>query len=625
MILILCVVLVVQIIGFLKFNLNLYEMSLEHSMQQVEELSVYVEKNLQLELERYIHVLEVAELELEKEETMFSEGMIDKLKNIYSISNFKVMGLSDLNGVGVDSTGASHNISYVHIREHILQDEVYISNVLKNGNETLIFIAVPLKYQGEIRGILWGKYGLEDLVEHIEFTDDGAKYVQIIDDKGNYLLSAQSPFAEEREPFFSQGTIWEELDGFEYPEGMSAEEIREKVQDGESGNFYCQEGDQGSYVSYRPLKINNWYLFSVQMEDALHAYVYRTRQIAGHFFVVLTVGLLTIFGSIYHLIYTMYKKISRQNREISTINAMFQASLQQTRNIPFAVDWKSKQVLFYSGPAMDRIRSYSFAEMKPERLVERGLLDAGSLEVYRKFYYQVFLQEKQCDPVILYSRIGEKWEWVRVSIISDRQEDNDQRIGVLEDYGEHREKDRQIKHHLDDIKKIEKKSQIDFLTGLYNREAFLEKVSAALAENTDQQEPAALLILDLDHFKEINDRMGHAMGDGVLQKTASILQTFFRKEDLVGRLGGDEFVIFVRRIGDVPAFARRIGELNHLLCRTYRKNGESVQTSASIGIVLTDEDHTAFSALYERADQAMYQVKEGGRNGYRFYSQEKSM
>lgn len=113
--------------------------------------------------------------------------------------------------------------------------------------------------------------------------------------------------------------------------------------------------------------------------------------------------------------------------------------------------------------------------------------------------------------------------------------------------------------------------------------------------------------------------MGHGMGDFVLQKTANTLCNFFRKDDIVGRLGGDEFMIFAQNIRNLTAFEQRIYELNHLLCKTYHKDGKSVSISASIGIMLTDETHRTFQALYEKADQALYQVKQAGRNGYRFY------
>lgn len=136
-ILILCVALIVSIIVFFNFNQKLYHMSLEHAMHQVEELSVFVEKNLQLEVERHIHILQVIESQLEDAETMEGQEVIDMLSKAHDISQFNMMGISDLDGNGVDSVGDRYDISYDGIRKQIQRDEVYISNVLKDNHETL--------------------------------------------------------------------------------------------------------------------------------------------------------------------------------------------------------------------------------------------------------------------------------------------------------------------------------------------------------------------------------------------------------------------------------------------------------------------------------------------------------
>lgn len=620
---ILCVTLTVQILGFSHFNERLYGMSLEHSMEQVEELSIFVEKNLQLEMDRYIHILEVIESQLDKTLPLSPHTITEHLQQAHAISGFKMMGISDLNGNGIASTGEKYNIFYEHIQEHIENDEVYISNVLKDKTEMLIFIAVPLKIDNQICGILWGKYALADIVANLDFSDTSYKYFQIIDDKGNYLLPSDNKFVLNKVSNDSPSTIWSELDTYHYSDGMSPERLYEAIQNRESGNFYLQSDGQGRYINYRPLNINNWYLFSIQAEDGLHAYVHHTREIAAHLFTLLAIGLLTIFGIIYNLIYSMYKRLVKQNSEVQAINAMFRTTLQQTRSIPFAIDKKLKQLIFYGYPTKDVIQRCSFSDINPDNMLKKGLLDPGSLGEYTKLYQSVIVRQEKCEPVVIYSRIGAAKEWIRVRIM-DADDDTEQMIGVLEDYGEQKEKEIQIENHLDDIKKIEEKSRIDFLTKLYNRETFLEKVQTALVENHANHQTGALLILDLDHFKEVNDCMGHGMGDVVLQKTANTLHNFFRRDDIVGRLGGDEFVVFAHNIRDTAAFEQRIKELNHLLCKVYHKGKQSVEVSASIGIVLTGADLSTFQMLYEKADKALYQVKQANRNGYQIYSDEMS-
>ncbi len=620
-ILILFVVLVMQIFGVMRFNQRLYGMSLEHSIQQVEELSTFVERNLYLKLDQHTDVLKIIATHLEDEELLFSDRVQERLYSLYSIVDFQLMGISDLDGKGIDCNGNQYNISYDHIRDDIEKDEVYISNVLKNGSDTLIFVAVPLKHHGEICGILWGKYPLSSIVDSMDFANDSYQYFQIIDDRGFYLIPSENKFALNQNRDFLGRPIWEELENYTYSGDMSAKKIYESIQRKESGHFHFQDGTNGRYVSYRPLKINNWYLLSVQVDEGLHDYVYRTRKISVHFFIMLTIGVVTIFGIIYNLIYTMYQKMATQNRRILAINLMLRTTLQQTKNIPFTIDHVLKQITFYGYPAEQGTQYRSFDDVKPEKVLQKGLLDPESLTQYTELYQCLIIEKKVCEPFIICTHMRGKKEWVRVRIISDNAGGTNQTIGVLEDYGEQREKDLQIETHLDDIKKIEQESKIDFLTKLYNRQAFLEEIEVALKENEQRNQIGALLILDLDHFKEVNDCLGHAMGDVVLQKTADTLLHFFRKGDIIGRLGGDEFVIFAPDIRNLSAFEPRIRDLNHLLNQEHSKDGKSVQVSASIGIMLTDSQNSTFPSLYEKADQALYQVKENGKNGYRFYSE----
>lgn len=313
---ILCTVLIVQMIVFFNFNQKLYDMSLENSMNQVEELSVFVEQNFELEVERYIHILQVIESKLEDAETMGVHGVIDTLSKTYDVSQFKMLGVSDLDGNGMDATGNPYDISYVGMREQIQHNEVYISDVLKDHQETSILIAIPLKINHEIRGIVWGRYMLVDLLENMEFTNNSHKYFQIIDDKGNYILSSNDNLALRLKHQTEDETIWDELEEYRYTDGMSAQKIHEMVQQRESGFFYFEGDGQGRYVNFRPLKINNWYLFSVQVADELHTYVNRTRQTAVHLFTIFAIGMFTVFGAIYHLTYTMYKRNIKQTRHL---------------------------------------------------------------------------------------------------------------------------------------------------------------------------------------------------------------------------------------------------------------------------------------------------------------------
>lgn len=282
------------------------------------------------------------------------------------------------------------------------------------------------------------------------------------------------------------------------------------------------------------------------------------------------------------------------------------------------VDMKQKRILLYGDMENECEKHYSLDRIHPSEMVKAGYICEEGLTQYEKLYFSI-MEEKECEPVVLPVQYGGKRGWIRSRTIINGKEKNKKIIGVLENYDEQKEKEAEIEHHLKNINKIQKASQRDFLTGVYNREGLIQNIEKALKEDKNKQGVDAFFILDLDHFKEINDFLGHGTGDQVLQNTAKILDQCFRKEDIVGRLGGDEFVLLIRRIDRIEAVHRMAKKLNESLCNTYEKDGQRIQISASIGIALGQAETESFEKLYEKADEALYEVKREQKNGYKIY------
>jgi diguanylate cyclase (GGDEF)-like protein len=153
----------------------------------------------------------------------------------------------------------------------------------------------------------------------------------------------------------------------------------------------------------------------------------------------------------------------------------------------------------------------------------------------------------------------------------------------------------------------------DSLTGLANRILFMDRLDQALARLQRHASPLALLFVDLDHFKVVNDSLGHAAGDEVLVQAAERLRRALRPTDTIARFGGDEFVILCEEAaGHVEAeeIAGRIGEA---LERPFEVGDQEVVLTASTGIVIANDTHTDAGALLRDADTAMYRAKERGR------------
>lgn len=157
----------------------------------------------------------------------------------------------------------------------------------------------------------------------------------------------------------------------------------------------------------------------------------------------------------------------------------------------------------------------------------------------------------------------------------------------------------------------------DQLTGCYNR-AFLQQHMSLLS--TRQLSNCALIYFDVDKFKQINDRLGHEMGDKVLKEIASRARDIVRKDDLVVRLGGDEFVILFEDIASEEQFAPQVQRLLEAFAEPVQHEATRVSTSVSMGVALFTPQNTEFNDILRDADIALYVSKQAGRNQYTFFN-----
>lgn len=595
-------------VAFFTFSANfnkVHNLLLEKDIEQITFTSNFVTKLIQTEIEGLLMNLEASQKMFLEYSEYNTESAVNNLKEICEDFQFEKVGIADLEGNSIDSTGKREKLQEEELLTSIRNNENYVSNVIDLSD--VMILAVPICRNDSVVGVIWGYYRIEKISEKIDLNKTSHRYFQIIDDTGVYISDSSNVNS-----FAQDVNVWEEMKRYEIADGITIEEIRENVKNGEKGEFYFSYKGKGRYVTYEPLGINNWYVFSVLVEEYLTVYVMQIERIFSYLLWGVLACIALIAGEIGYSTYKTTAYIKAQNDKLSSKNSLLFMVLKHTNDIPFEVDLAKRTLTIYRSKETEKTICKSLDYYTPDNMLKNRLISADEYENYR-YIYENIVNRKKIESPVLKVRIDGIWDYNKVHI---NIMDEDRVIGFLEDYNE------QV-YQSEKINEINKKNQTDPLTSLYNREYFSRRVNKLLKEHQiGEVGESALFILDLDYFKQANDTLGHLIGDQILKESALAMKSIVRSSDLAGRLGGDEFVLFIRNVRNLQAIHICAEKINCALQRTYGEEGKEVAISASIGIAVVTTE-TTFEELYQMADIALYKVKEKGRNGYHIITKEK--
>lgn len=337
--------------------------------------------------------------------------------------------------------------------------------------------------------------------------------------------------------------------------------------------------------------------------------------LSGHFIVAVTSGLLIFSLLFYFLSVHQQNTRSRQkdlDEKFQRQGDSFKRLISNLPGLVYRLRIRDQQLDFVSSGSM-QLLGYP-----PEHFFNNGitpfdLIDDDDKHNFTRQTHKAHFSLKPFELVYRMKTLQEDIKWVldRGRCYTDK--DGEHYVeGVILDITE-REMVRQ---------QIEFLAIQDPLTELFNRYKFNDQLVGAVDQAIRKNERFAMLFIDLDRFKNINDSLGHQLGDRLLRKVASRLQSLLPKQHFLARMGGDEFVVLMHPVESEESVSALASHINRALRKPFNIDSYQLRTSCSIGISLCPDHSDHSHILWRYADTAMYQVKNRGGDGYQFFTNE---
>ena len=272
-----------------------------------------------------------------------------------------------------------------------------------------------------------------------------------------------------------------------------------------------------------------------------------------------------------------------------------------------------KYALVYLNPAAEKVYGRPVADFFTDTSLWMSIIHEDDRQRLRDCLAEIFARKSlTLEYRIVWPDGSERWLENRARVIHESDGTPSRIDGVASDITERRSHAERMAHQ----------ANHDALTGLPNRSLLNDRIAQALAQARRADQHVAVLFLDLDGFKVVNDSFGHAFGDALLCSVAARLATVVRESDTIARLGGDEFVILLRNLARAEDAVHVASKVLAAFSEPLQQDARDLHLSVSIGISVFPEDGDTCDTLLKHADVAMYRAKAQGRNGFQCYLQE---
>lgn len=523
---------------------------------------------------------------------------------------FRSVEIIDLNGNWACGDALDVELKQGGVFDSIVFDKknvVFSKKIYEQNNEESIGLCVPLEQNDKTTGVLIGTIAISEINELMDswgYTDEDCAFVVNI--QGNCMSSG-----EKFKKVLGKKTT-------NYFTCLSNSDLEGEISSISKFERAFLEGDpfpiRYSYVGkeyigeFYPSNYGSWYIGLIERADSFY---WQRASFSGKTIAFLVITFVLWIGVLIFTLYAIYKRVSLQTElERYTIVHNLEQSIIcemqfSPRRLEFFGDTKEmfgvENVVLNGEEVFD---IYKYVHEDDQSL--RGRLH----HFYDEGEESVFTAEIRIKNGV------DSYGWYRISGTAIK----DKHLGTnIKFVAKIENADQQIAEEKDLVQRAEN----DLLTGILNKKTMEEKVSSALKE-TKGNNHCIFFMVDLDNFKNVNDKLGHIYGDKAIVDTAHLLTELFPNNAYVGRLGGDEFAVCAiydafdkeSMMNYIKKKADKICEVNR---RTYVNGNVSVDISSSVGIAIAPDSEQNFETVYKMADSALYRSKNGGKNCYHLY------
>lgn len=536
------------------------------------------------------------------------DGDLDSLMRMLSkqteINNFKRMGIITPSGTMYTTDSEHFDIEDREYFKLSLSGKTVLSDIVidKIDGEQINVYSTPIYSDNEIKAVLFATHRTEIFNKILNVSAfEGKGFVYVMNNQGEIIFKPNSV----DDPNKDYPSLFETLEGALAIYNTNIENIKDDLLNVRYGTIKYYK-DEFRYISYTPLGIDqNWFVLALVRENIINARLNYVKRATLYLSIII---ILTFLALVLYIIVNTNKSrkiIEESKNELKISEQRYRIVTEQSDDIIFEYNIKAKTIFksqnyndkFYHSLQDDILNykdfiheedSFKFINLCTKLLkgAEYGKLEIRMLSKSKKFI----------------------WCSVQMSTIFDENNKPIKIIGKIVDIDKNKR----------ETQKLIDKSQKDLLTNIYNKITTQNLIKSTIEE--DGESMHALIIIDIDNFKGINDTLGHIYGDTVLKDLSSNMKKLFRTSDILGRIGGDEFIVFLKNIEDDSLVKEKAQCICDVFHSTFLGKDGKYKVSGSIGISLYPKDGTTYEELYSNADKALYESKLKGKDRFSIYS-----